>query len=95
MSQLRVGGGIAGAFVTIGSLLIFLIGIPVLRYMLPAAILLGCGVALVFRFIRHDTPGAPWLLSAIERKTEPATEPEDNGSSGRSQRILQENPATS
>ena len=69
-AKLRVGGNIAGAMFTIGSMLIFLFGIPVLRYMFPVAILAGCAVALVFRLIRHETPGAPWLRSAIEKKTE-------------------------
>jgi hypothetical protein len=64
MSKIVVGGGIAGALFTVGSMLIFLIGIPVLRYMFPAAIALGCGVALILHFIRHETPGASWLLSA-------------------------------
>jgi hypothetical protein len=66
-SKLRIGGGIAGVLFTIGSMLIFLIGIPILRYLFPAAILLGCVAALVFRFKPHQTPGAPWLLSAIEK----------------------------
>ena len=63
MSKIVVGGGIAGAIFTVGSMLIFLIGIPVLRYMFPAAIALGCGVALILHFIRHETPGASWILS--------------------------------
>jgi len=63
MSKIVVGGGIAGAIFTVGSMLIFLIGIPVLRYMFPAAITLGCGVALILHFIRHETPGASWILS--------------------------------
>jgi hypothetical protein len=64
MSKLAVGGGIAGAIFAVGSMLIFLIGIPVLRYVFPAAIVLGCGVALILHFIRHETPGASWILSA-------------------------------
>jgi hypothetical protein len=54
MSKLAVGGGIAGAIFAVGSMLIFLIGIPVLRYVFPAAIVLGCGVALILHFIRHE-----------------------------------------
>jgi len=70
LSKIAVGGGIAGAIFTIGSMLIFLIGIPLLRYVFPAAILLGCLVALILRFIRHDTPGKSWLLSSMENETE-------------------------
>jgi hypothetical protein len=51
MSKIRVGGGIAGAIFAVSSMLIFLIGIPEIRYMFPAAILLGCGVALALHFI--------------------------------------------
>ena len=67
ISKIVVGGGIAGAFFAFSSMLIFLIGIPMLRYMFLAALVLGCGVALVLRFVRHKTPapgsgGAPWIL---------------------------------
>ncbi len=67
VSKIPVGGGLAGAFFVVGSMTIFLIGLPVLRYMFPAAIVLGCGVALVLHFIRHETPGAPWILSATKK----------------------------
>lgn len=62
LSKIPVGGGIAGAIFAIGSMLIFLIGIPVIRYVFPAAVLLGCAVALVIHFMRHETPGASWIL---------------------------------
>jgi hypothetical protein len=88
MSKVQVGGGIAGAIFTVGSMLIFLVGIPVLRYLFPAAILVGCGVALLLRFIRHDTPGKSWLLAATEKKTEDPAEREHYGNPGRSARIF-------
>jgi hypothetical protein len=47
-------------------MLIFLIGIPALRYFLPAAILLGLVVAVVIHFIRHETPGKSWILPAAK-----------------------------
>jgi hypothetical protein len=62
MANIRVGGGIAGAIFAIGSMLIFLIGIPALWYIFPAAIALGCGVALILHFIRHENAGASWIL---------------------------------
>ena len=40
-SKLVIGGGIAGAAFTIGSMLIFLAGLPILRYMFAAAFILG------------------------------------------------------
>jgi len=66
-AKIPVGGGIAGAFCALASMLIFLIGIPMLRYLFPAAVVLGCGVALVLHFIRHKTTGAPWILSAPKK----------------------------
>jgi hypothetical protein len=67
ISKIVVGGGIAGTIFTVGSMLIFLIGIPALRYFLPAAIVLGCGVALIIHFIRHETPGKSWILPATKK----------------------------
>ena len=64
VSKIPGGGGIAGALFAIGSMLIFLVGIPRLRYFLPAAIILGCAVALILRFTRRETPGKPWILPA-------------------------------
>jgi hypothetical protein len=67
VSKIPGGGGIAGAMVAFMSTLIFLIGIPALRYFLPAAIVLGCGVALFIHFKRHETPGTSWILSATKK----------------------------
>ena len=67
MSKLAVGGGIAGAIFVIGTMLIFLIGIPAIRYVFPAAVVLGCGVALILHFRRRKTPGASWLLPATKK----------------------------
>jgi len=77
-SKIVIGGGIAGVIFTVGSMLIFLIGIPVLRYIFPAAIVLGCAVALILRFIRHETTGAPWILSTNVRKAEESSRVERN-----------------
>jgi hypothetical protein len=67
IAKIPNGGGVAGAIFAIGSTLIFLIGIPALWYTFPAAIALGCGVALLLHFIRHETPGASWILSATKK----------------------------
>lgn len=75
MSKMPGGGGIAGALVAVISTLIFVIGIPVLRYFLPAAIVLGGAVALVIHFTRHETPGTPWILSGANKTDK--TNPED------------------
>jgi hypothetical protein len=67
VSKIVVGGGIAGTLFTICSMAIFLVGIPALRYMFPAAVVLGSGIALVLHFRRHETPGASWILSATKK----------------------------
>jgi hypothetical protein len=68
MAKVAVGGGIAGAIFAFGSMAIFLIGIPAIRYVFPAAIVLGWGVALVLHFIGHETTGAPWIFSATKKR---------------------------
>ena len=67
VSKIHGSGGIAGAMFAIISTLIFLIGIPALRYFLPAAIALGFVVALVIRFKRQETPGKPWILATAKK----------------------------
>jgi hypothetical protein len=64
VSKIPGGGGIAGAMFAVISIVIFLIGVPLTRYMLPAAIVLGGGLALILHFVRHETPGASWILPA-------------------------------
>src|ERR1700735_3296785 len=66
VSKIPGGTGIAGALFAIGSMLIFLIGVPRIRYFVVAAIVLGGGIALVLRFIRRETPGKPWILPATQ-----------------------------
>jgi len=94
VSKVVVGGGIAGAIFTVGSMVIFLLGIPLLRYIFPAAIVLGCAVALILHFVRHETPGKSWLLSVTENDTEASSEREHNGNPERSARIFLDSPTT-
>ena len=54
VSKIPGGTGIAGALFALGSMLIFLIGVPRLRYFFVAAIILGGGIALVLRFVRRE-----------------------------------------
>jgi len=68
MSKIVVGGGIAGALFAGGSMLIFLIGIPLIRWMFPAAILLGCGIAVVRRITRQETLSTSRILLARRGK---------------------------
>jgi hypothetical protein len=74
VAKVPADGNIGGMIFAIGTLMIFFWGIPLVRYMFPAAIVLGCAVALVLHFIRHETPGASWILSATNpNNTSPAT----------------------
>lgn len=67
VSKIPGGGGVAGALFAIISMTIFLIGIPALRFMFPAAIVVGGGIALVRHFVRHETTGASWILLAAKK----------------------------
>ncbi len=66
VSKIPGGTGIAGALFALGSMLIFLVGVPRIRFFFVAAIILGGGIALVLRFIRRETPGKPWILPATQ-----------------------------
>jgi hypothetical protein len=81
-SKMVIGGGVAAAIFTVGSMLIFITGLPVLRYMFPAAIALGCVLALVLRSVPHRTPGAPWLMPAIEKDVKHPPEHEGEEKTG-------------
>ena len=67
LAKIPVGGGIAGAIFAIGSMAIFLTGIPVLRYIFSVAAVLGCGVALILHFTRHETPATSRILSVTKK----------------------------
>jgi hypothetical protein len=67
ISKIAVGGGIAGAFFTLASMSIFLVGIPLIRYVFPVAVVLGFGVALVLHFTRHETSSTSRILSAAKK----------------------------
>ena len=67
-ARIVFGGGVAGAIFTIGSMLIFLTGLPVLWYLFPAAIVVGGGIALILHFGRHETPGVSWILTATKNQ---------------------------
>ena len=66
VSKIPGGAGFAGALFALSSVVIFLIGIPILKFFLPAAIILGFGIMLLIHFVRrrfpHETPGSPWIM---------------------------------
>jgi hypothetical protein len=67
VSKIVVGGGIAGAFFAVASMVIFIVGIPLIRFLFPAAIVLGLGVALVLHFARHETSPTSKILTAAKK----------------------------
>ena len=68
ISKIAVGGGIAGLLFALSTVVIFLVGIPMTRYMFPAAVVLGGGIALILHFMRHDTPGKAWIRPATKSR---------------------------
>jgi hypothetical protein len=86
VSKIPGGTGIAGALFAIGSMLIFLFGVPRIRYFFIGALIVGFGIALVLRFVRRETPGKPWILPAMQeadrttssaQHEQPSERPED------------------
>jgi hypothetical protein len=62
LAKVPADGNVGGVLFAVGTVVIFFWGIPLVRYLFPAAIVLGCGIAVVLHFIRHQTPGASWIL---------------------------------
>jgi hypothetical protein len=54
MSKIPVSADIPGLLFTVGTVVTFYWGIPELRYVLPAAIVVGAVVALFLRCVRHE-----------------------------------------
>jgi hypothetical protein len=53
IDKIQVGAGIAGVVFTIGSLMIFLVGLPALWYFLAGSVALGSGIAAVLHWGGH------------------------------------------
>ena len=66
-AKIPVDGNIGGMIFAASTVIIFLLGIPLLRYLFPAAVVLGCGIALILHFVRHENPGAPWIPTTREK----------------------------
>ncbi len=54
MAKVPADGNVGGLIFAIGTAMIFFWGIPLVRYMLPAAICLGCGVAFLLHFVGNS-----------------------------------------
>ena len=53
VAKVPADGNVGGLIFAISTVMIFFWGIPLVRYLFPAAIVSGCGVALALHFIRH------------------------------------------
>ena len=61
MAKVPAQSNAGGIIFAASTVLIFFWGIPVLRVLFPAAILLGGAIAFGLHFVRHETTGAPWI----------------------------------
>jgi hypothetical protein len=52
VARVPVDGNIGGLMFAAATVIIFLLGIPLLWYLFPAAIVSGCGIALLLHFTR-------------------------------------------
>jgi hypothetical protein len=64
MAKVPADANIGGIIFAVGTMVIFFWGIPLVRYLFPAAIVLGSGIALALHFARHEAPGQSWILPA-------------------------------
>lgn len=64
VSKIVVGGGLAGLFFALAGMSIFLVGIPLIRFLFPVAVVVGFVVALVLHFARHERPSTARILVA-------------------------------
>jgi len=46
-AKIPVDANIGGMIFAAGTVIIFLLGIPLLRYLFPAAVISGCGIAFI------------------------------------------------
>jgi hypothetical protein len=74
MHSLRFGGGFAGLIFTVGSMLIFLVGLPLLWSFLALSMALGIAVAAIFRWIARNRSTCQQLPSILHAADEVPTE---------------------
>ena len=62
MAKIPADGNVGGLLFAIGTIAIFLIGIPAIREIFPAAILVGCAIAFFLHFRRQRPKHLPPAL---------------------------------
>ena len=58
MAKIPADANAGGLIFAIATVVIFLIGIPAIRFLFPAALLAGCAVAVVLHLLRHGLHGS-------------------------------------
>ena len=66
-AKVPVDGNIGGVIFAASTVIIFLLGIPLLQYLFPAAIVAGCGIAAILHLVRREPPDAPWIRPSGRR----------------------------
>jgi hypothetical protein len=66
-AKIPVDGNVGGLIFAAATVIIFLLGIPLLRYLFPAAIISGCAIAGILHLVRHETPYIRWILPFREK----------------------------
>jgi len=61
MSRIPVSADIAGLLFTVGTVVTFYWGIPELKNVVPAAIVVGVAVAVLLHLIRHEDPKPSYI----------------------------------
>jgi len=56
MSQIRVGGGIPGLIFAAGTVYIFFVGVPAVRWFLVGAIVVGSVISIALRLFHRYKP---------------------------------------
>jgi hypothetical protein len=53
-AKIPVDANAGGMIFAAATVIVFLLGIPLLRYLFPAAIVAGCAIAFVLHFVRRE-----------------------------------------
>lgn len=61
MAKIPAGDNVGGMIFAIATVVIFLIGIPAIRVLFPMALLAGCAIAVILRFVRRGPRGSAAL----------------------------------
>jgi hypothetical protein len=67
MAKVPADANIGGLIFAAATVMIFFWGIPLVRVLFPAAIVVGGGIALALHFLRPDATGKPWIPPGLRK----------------------------